>query len=173
MFNYTHYSQLTGEPNLIVEAPKYTQKLLSFDHGGDYCCNDQCSIINSAAPDCCITVASKTINLCHCAITRIILSMYLLVLPIVQWELPKAVALHGDPITGSCSASGYPRPNVKLIIPTRCDYQQNNVHIGRYTNKAVFTMNVTKNCEQMYCLITSKTYSLLRTNKLLIVGECT
>ena len=95
------------------------------------------------------------------------------VLPVIQWELPKAVGLNGVAITGSCSASGYPRPNVKVIIPAGCDYQQNNVHVGNYTNKAVFTMNVTKHCEQIYCLASSKTYSVLRTEKLLIVGKCT
>ena len=93
------------------------------------------------------------------------------VLPVIQWDLPKAVALNGDPITGSCSATGYPRPDVRVIIP-RCDYQQNNIHIGNHTNKAVFTINVSKNCEQIYCLIRSKTYNLLRRNTLLIVGEC-
>ena len=95
-----------------------------------------------------------------------------IVLPVIQWNIPRAVALNGDPVTGSCSASGYPRPNVRVIIPAGCDYQQSNVHIGNHTNKAVFTMNVTKNCKQIYCLVRSKTYSLLRRNKLLIVGEC-
>ena len=94
-----------------------------------------------------------------------------IVLPVIQWDLPKAVALNGDPVTASCSASGFPRPNVRVIIPG-CDYHQNNVRIGNYTNKAVFTMNVTKRCERIYCLVTSKTYSLLKTNNLLIVGEC-
>ena len=94
-------------------------------------------------------------------------------MPVIQWELPKAVGLNGVAIIGSCSASGYPRPNVRVIIPAGCDYQQNNVHVGNYTNKAVFTMNVTKHCEQIYCLILSKSYSFLRAKKLLIVGKCT
>ena len=68
-YNYTHYSQITGKPDLVVEATKYTQNLSSFDHGGDYCCVDQCAADNkniiSTAPECCITVASKTITLCH------------------------------------------------------------------------------------------------------------
>ena len=66
-------------------------------------------------------------------------------------DLPKAVvALNGDdPITGSCSASGYPRPDVKVIIPAGCDYQQNNVYISDHTSNAVFIMNVTKSCEQI------------------------
>ena len=92
------------------------------------------------------------------------------VLPVIQWDLPKAVALNGYPVTASCGASGYPRPNVRVIIPG-CDYQQNNVHIGNYTNKAVFTMNVTKNCGRIYCLIMSRTYSILRTTSMLIVGK--
>lgn len=95
----------------------------------------------------------------------------LVVLPVVQWELPKAVALNGDPVTASCSATGYPRPDVRVIIP-KCDYQQKVIHVGNHTSKAVFTMNITKNCEHIYCLISSKTYSVLRTNKLLIVGKC-
>ena len=90
----------------------------------------------------------------------------------VQWELPKAVALNGDAVTGSCSASGYPRPNVRVIIPAGCDYRQKNIHVGNYTSKVVFTMNVTKHCEQIYCLISNKAYSVLRTEKLLIVGKC-
>ena len=90
----------------------------------------------------------------------------------VQWDLPKAVALHGSPVTGSLSVTGYPRPSVRAIIPSGCDYQQKVVHIGRHTSKAVFTINtVTKNCEQLYGLIWSKTYSVLRTNQLLIIGE--
>ena len=101
------------------------------------------------------------------------LHFYPIVLPVFQWILPKAVALNGSPVTGSCSASGYPRPNVRVIIPAGCDYQQNNVHVGNYTNKAVFTMNVTKHCERIYCLATSKSYSVLRSNKLLIVGKHT
>ena len=63
-YNYTHYNQITGKPDLVVEAAKYTQKLSSFDHGGDYCCSEQCPGI-SAVPECCITVASKIVTLCH------------------------------------------------------------------------------------------------------------
>ena len=92
------------------------------------------------------------------------------VLPVTHWDLPKAVALNGHAVTGSCSASGYPRPDVRVIIPG-CDYKQANVHVGKYTNEAVFTMNVTRNCEKIYCLISTETYSVLRTNKLFIVGE--
>ena len=94
-----------------------------------------------------------------------------LVLPVVQWELPKAVALNGDAITGSCSASGNPRPNVRVIIPAGCDYEQSSFHVGNHTSKAVFIMNVTKHCEKIYCLISSKTYSFHRTEELLIVGK--
>ena len=59
--NYTHYNQMTGEPDLVVEAAKYTKKLSSFDHGGDYCCNEQCAGVSTSFK-CCITVASKTDN---------------------------------------------------------------------------------------------------------------
>jgi len=94
-----------------------------------------------------------------------------IVLPVIQWDLPRAVALNGDAVTGSCSASGYPRPNVTVIIPG-CDYQQKSVYINKHTNRAVFTINsITKNCEQIYCLISTKTSSVLRIKKLLIVGE--
>lgn len=97
--------------------------------------------------------------------------VYIIVSPVTQWNLPKVVALNGDAVTGSCSASGYPRPNVRVIIPG-CNYQQASININKHTNKAVFTINnVTKNCEQIYCLITTKTSSVLRTKKLLIVGE--
>ena len=97
--------------------------------------------------------------------------MLSVVLPVIQWSLPNAVALNGNSVTGRCSAFGYPRPDVKVVIP-RCNYKQENVHVGRHTNEAVFTiMNVTKSCEQIYCLIRSKTYSILRRYKLLIVGK--
>ena len=43
-----------------------------------------------------------------------------------------------NPVTGNCSVTGYPRPNVKLIIPAKFDYQHNNVHFGNHINKAVF-----------------------------------
>lgn len=95
----------------------------------------------------------------------------LVVLPVIVWDVPKVVAVDGDLVTGSCSASGYPRPNVRVVIPG-CDYKQENVHVGKHTNKAVFSMNVTKSCGRIYCLITSKAYNVLRTKELLIVGEC-
>ena len=53
---------MTGMPDLAVEASKYSRKLLSFDHGGDYCCSDQCSDSKSTDTECCITVAGKTIQ---------------------------------------------------------------------------------------------------------------
>ena len=62
-FNYTHHNQITGMPDLVVEAPKYSRKLLEFDYGGDYCCSDQCfdgKKITTTDTECCITVASKT-----------------------------------------------------------------------------------------------------------------
>lgn len=158
-----------GTPNLVGQASKYTKKLLSFDNGGNYCCNDQCTNAKSA-PECCITVASKIIVVSLS--WSFIVVHVLVVLPLIHWDLPKAVALNGGPVTGSCSASGYPRPNVDVIIPG-CDYKQTNIHVGKHTNEALFTMNVTGNCENIYCLISTKTYSILRTKKLLIVGECT
>ena len=173
-YNYTHYNPVTGEPECVIEtsASKCTQKILNFDYGGSYCCHSQCAsdfTSRSATPECCIDVASRAYSY-H--VTVWLSTFVPVVLPVFQWILPKAVALNGSPVTGSCSASGYPRPNVRVIIPAGCDYQQNNVHVGNYTNKAVFTMNVTKHCEQIYCLASSKTYSVLRTEKLLIVGKC-
>ena len=155
-YNYIHYNQITGKPDLVVEAAKYTQKLSSFDHGGDYCCNEQCPGVSTAA-ECCVTVASKIVTLCHS--TAAVLSMYMhvpVVLPVIQWDIPKAVALNGSPITGSCSATGYPRPNVRVIIPTGCDYQQNNIHIGNHTNKAVFTMECHKRLQWTNILFDKK-----------------
>lgn len=173
---YTHHSSIADKSDVVVhDSRPYIRKLSSFHDGGDYCCTHQCSDDKSnvhmsiAPPECCITVTSKNtitvlVNLkngmlCAC-----------IVLPVILWELPKAVALNGGAVTGSCSASGYPRPDVRVIIP-KCDYQQENVYVGNHTNKAVFTMNITRNCEKIYCLVASTTYSILRTNELLIVGK--
>ena len=91
--------------------------------------------------------------------------------PVVEWDLPKAVGLYGAPINGSCSVTAYPRPHVIVITPYGCDSQHKSFPIGRYTTKALFTIsNVTKNCEQIRCLIT--TFHELHTTELLIVGKC-
>ena len=90
--------------------------------------------------------------------------------PVVQWELPKAVGLYGGPINGSCSVTAYPRPHVIVITPYGCDIEQESIHIGRHTNKVVFTIyNATKSCEEIYCFIA--TFSELKSAELLIVGK--
>lgn len=93
-----------------------------------------------------------------------------IVKPVIQWDLPKAVGLHGTAITGSCNATAYPRPNVMVIASNGCDYKQERViPIGRHTNKAVFTIkNVTKSCEKIHCYI-PKFYHINST-ELLIIG---
>lgn len=65
-YNYTHYNPLTGEPENVIEtsASKCTQKILSFDYGGNYCCHSQCGAADGnnttfSTPECCINVASK------------------------------------------------------------------------------------------------------------------
>jgi len=68
LYNYTHYSQITGTPDVVLEAPRYTQKLSSFEQGGVYCCNDLCTGNKNtvrATPGCCITVSSKTVTHMH------------------------------------------------------------------------------------------------------------
>ena len=170
--NYTHYDQITGKPDLVKQSSTFTQKLSSFEHGGKYCCHNHCgddktNVSISRVSDCCFNVASKTNDICVTVTTYAFIHATVVVPTTVQWDLPKAVALNGDPVTGSCSASGYPRPDIKVFIPL-CNYQLNNVHIGRYTTKAVFTMNITRNCDKIYCLIGN----ILRTSNLLIVGKC-
>ena len=86
---------------------------------------------------------------------RIYVHTFACIYSFLHWDLPKAIALNGHAITGSCSASGYPRPDVRVIIP-QCDYQQKSVHVGAHTNKAVFTMNATKKCEQIDILFDNK-----------------
>ena len=65
---YIHYNQTTGKPDLINVAPTLTQRLSSFEDGGDYCCSDHRthdSRVSSTTSECCISVASKTnINVC-------------------------------------------------------------------------------------------------------------
>lgn len=93
------------------------------------------------------------------------------VAPVVQWDLPKAVGLYGSPISGSCSVTAYPRPQVLVITPYGCDSQAKSILIGQYTNKVLFTIsNVTKNCEMIYCYIL--TFGELYTTELLIIGKC-
>ena len=90
--------------------------------------------------------------------------------PVVEWDLPKAVGLHGAPIHGSCSVTAYPRPAVRVITPHGCDSQKKNVHIGRHTNKVEFTINnATKRCEKIHCFI--QTFGEVNTTGLLIIGK--
>ena len=90
--------------------------------------------------------------------------------PVVEWNLPKAVGLHGAPIKGSCSVTAYPRPSVMVITPFGCKSQQKSIHIGRHTNKVEFTIhNATKRCEEIHCFI--RTFGELNTTELLIVGK--
>ena len=89
----------------------------------------------------------------------------------VQWDLPKAVGLHGSPINGSCSVTAYPRPHVLVITPYGCENQQQSIHIGSHTNKVVFTINnATKSCEEIHCYIS--TFGELNSTELLIIGKC-
>ena len=89
----------------------------------------------------------------------------------VEWNLPKAVGLHGAPIKGSCTVTAYPRPSVMVITPYGCKSQQKSVHVGKHTNKVEFTINnVTKRCEKIHCFI--RTFGKLDTTELLIVGKC-
>ena len=91
--------------------------------------------------------------------------------PVVEWNLPKAVCLHGAPIKGSCTVTAYPRPSVMVITPYGCKSQQKSVHVGRYTNKVEFNINnVTKRCKEIHCFI--RTFGELDTTELLIVGKC-
>ena len=93
------------------------------------------------------------------------------VLPEVQWNLPKAVGLYGAPINGSCNVTAYPRPRVMVITPYGCDSQKKSIHIGRYTTEVLFTIsNVTKSCKEIYCYILP--FGQLNTTELLIVGKC-
>ena len=88
----------------------------------------------------------------------------------VQWDLPKAVGLHGAPISGSCTVTAYPRPQVLVITSTGCQIQKESIPIERHTTKVLFTIsNVTKVCEQIHCYI--PTFGELDTTKLLIVGK--
>ena len=66
--DYTHYDQITGKPDLVKQSSKFTQKLSSFEHGGKYCCHNQCgddktNVSTSRTSECCINVASKTMIL--------------------------------------------------------------------------------------------------------------
>ena len=65
---YIHYNQTTDKPDLVNVGSTLTQRISSFEDGGDYCCNDQRTHDNkfsSTTPECCITVASKrSINVC-------------------------------------------------------------------------------------------------------------
>ena len=91
--------------------------------------------------------------------------------PVVHWDLPKAVGLHSGPINGSCSVTAYPRPHVLVVTPYGCDSQQESIHIGRYTNKVVFTINnATKSCEEIHCYIS--TFGELNSTELQIIGKC-
>ena len=95
-----------------------------------------------------------------------------IVSPMVEWDLPKAVGLHGAPINGSCTVTAYPRPHVKVITPNGCKSEEESIRIGRYTNKVVFTIhNATKSCEEIYCYIS--TFGELNSAELLIIGKFT
>ena len=91
--------------------------------------------------------------------------------PMVEWDLPKAVGLHGAPIKGSCSVTAYPKPAaVTVITPFGCYSRHNNIHIGKHTIKAEFIIkNVTKECEEIHCFI--HTFATLNTTELLIIGK--
>ena len=96
------------------------------------------------------------------------------VLPVIQWNFSRTAVHNGDTFKGSCSATTNPRPDVR-IITSGCYCQQNNAYIENYTTTVVFTIpSVTEHCEQnVYCLTSSKTYSVLKAEKfLVIVGKC-
>ena len=94
-----------------------------------------------------------------------------IVAPVIHWDLPDAVGLNGGAVTGSCSATADPRPNVRVIIPG-CDYQQKNIYIDVHTNSAVFTINnVTKNCKKIYCHIQNNAHNTYDIRELPIIGK--
>ena len=85
--------------------------------------------------------------------------------PVIEWTLPEAV-VENTSVTGSCRATGYPRPFVGVI--NNCNYQYQYNMIDEYTSEVVFTIkSVTKKCQHIYCY----TSSSVDTKKILLAGE--
>lgn len=143
--------------------------LLSFDDGGNYCCSKQCDdkkTIPTTIQECCKRVESK--NDYITVTDNVVMDI---VAPVIHWDLPDAVGLNGGAVTGSCSATANPKPNVRVLIPG-CDYQLKNVYIDVHTNSAVFTINnVTKNCKKIYCLIRNNVHNIYDMKELPIIGK--
>ena len=89
----------------------------------------------------------------------------MIVPPVIEWTLPEAVVANTS-VTGSCRATGYPRPSVSVM--NTCDYQYQYNVIDEYTSEVVFTIkSVTKKCQHIYCY----TSSSVDTRKVLLAGE--
>jgi len=88
--------------------------------------------------------------------------------PVIQWTLPEAVVA-GSSVTGSCRATGYPRPSVDVMKNCGIKQYQHKI-IDEYTSEVEFTIkSITKNCQHIYCY-TSSTYE---ERKLPIAGKQT
>jgi len=98
--------------------------------------------------------------------TRLVQSFNISIVPhVIQWTLPEAV-VENTTVTGSCRATGYPRPSVGVI--NNCNYQYQYNVIDEYTSEVVFTIkSVTKKCQHIYCY----TSSLVDIKKIPIAGE--
>ena len=85
----------------------------------------------------------------------------------IQWKLPEAI-IKNTSVSGSCRATGYPRPFVGVI--NNCNYQYQYKVFDEYTSEVVFTIkSVTKKCQYIYCY----TPSTVDTKKVLLAGEYT
>ncbi|XP_065900354.1 uncharacterized protein [Dysidea avara] len=128
-YNFTHYNT-AGEADLIHQGSHtYSWTISSLSDAGDYCCSKQCDVDQR---QCCITVE---------------------VPPVIEWTLPEAV-VENTSVTGSCRATGYPRPSVGVI--NTCNYQYQYNVIDEYTSEVVFTIkSITKKCQHIYCYTSS------------------
>ncbi|XP_065896175.1 uncharacterized protein [Dysidea avara] len=129
-YNFTHYNHTTGEADLTHQGSHtYSWTITSLSDAGDYCCSKQCDVDQH---QCCTTVE---------------------VPPVIEWTLPEAVVANTS-VTGSCRATGYPRPSVSVM--NTCDYQYQYNVIDEYTSEVVFTIkSVTKKCQHIYCYTSS------------------
>ena len=76
-------------------------------------------------------------------------------MPEVQWNISDTAVLNGS-TNGSCTATGNPCPEAKVIIPNHCKYQAKAVTIDSYTVRVEFKiLLVTKDCQEIYCHISN------------------
>ena len=73
--------------------------------------------------------------------------------PVLRWNINETVIMNQS-TNGSCTATGSPRPLIKVIIPSRCEYQTEVTFIDNYTTAAEFRIShISRYCQVIYCYI--------------------